>query len=91
MRPPLWEVNIMIKKYLLLKSMNQIVSTLNIELSYIFKWTYYVPADATDEDFETWAQNDESFNKISKAFIEIMKDYHYDGFFIDGEVCGIDA
>lgn len=81
----------MIKKYLLLKSMDQIVRALNNELGYNTKWVYYVPEDATDEDFEMWAQNDESFNKISKAFIEIIKDYPYDGFFIDGEVYGIDA
>jgi hypothetical protein len=79
----------MIKKYLLLKAMDQIIRSLNNERSYYNTWCYYVPEDAEDDDFEMWAADDKTFDNISKAFIAIIQEDGADGFFVDRELYGV--
>lgn len=72
----------MIKRYLLLKSMDQIIRSLDDDFDYYNKWVYYVPEDSTDEDFEMRAESLECFNRIAKVFIEIIIDNGSGGFFV---------
>lgn len=67
------------KKIELVKSMHNIISTIDDERAYQ-KWAYVVPDGATTEDFEHIAANEELYNSTTVLFTTIIKAYGGGGY-----------
>ena len=66
----------------IVRSMNTLVLALNNEEPLFHVWLYIVPDEATEDDFEQIAEDEELFTETVDAFTEIMNGYLKDGFYI---------
>ncbi len=69
----------------IVKAMNTIVTCMNDEDAY-FRWIYIVPDQATEDDFEFIAEDEEEFESTVRAFGIICKEYLDSGLYIDGDL-----
>ena len=69
-----------IRKISLLEQMNEVMKSMNNENAY-YTWIYTVPDEATREDFEDIAMDDEFFNECRALFDKLYKRYHKDGLY----------
>lgn len=69
----------------LVKAMNTIITCINDEDAYM-EWIYIVPDQATEDDFEFIAEDDEEFEDAVRAFGIICKEYLGSGLYIDGDL-----
>lgn len=71
-----------------LKSMNNIIKSMNDESAYS-AWIYVVPDEADDDELQEIAEEDEeSFKEACNLFAKLVKKYMKYGMYIDGEVYG---
>ena len=61
-----------IRKISLLEQMNEVMKSMNNENAY-YTWIYTVPDEATREDFEDIAMDDEFFNECRALFDKLYK------------------
>ncbi len=64
------------------KAMNTLVKSLNDESAYYNHWIYIVPDEASDDDLEYIAEDEELFKDTVSMFLRIMKVYADDGMYI---------
>ncbi len=69
----------------IIKAMNTIVTCMNDENAYM-RWIYIVPDQATEDDFEFIAEDEEEFESAVRAFGIIAKEYLDSGLYIDGDL-----
>lgn len=70
----------------IVRSMNTLVLALNNEEPLFHSWLYIVPDEATEDDFEQIAEDEELFTDVVDTFKDIMNDYLKDGFYIDNKL-----
>lgn len=63
-------------RYRQIQAMHQLICLANNEELYA-TWVYYVPDEATDDDFISIATSDESFNEAFKLFKKLICDKNY--------------
>lgn len=67
------------------RSMNNIIAHLNDENAYM-RWITVVPDGATQEDFESIADDEELFDGVVYLFKDLMERYMKNGIYI-GKTC----
>lgn len=65
-----------------LKCMHYIMTVMNDENAY-FDWIDFMPDSPTDDDFAEVASDDDLFNRVTLAFMDICKSYGAYGVFVD--------
>ena len=73
------------KKYEVLKGMNNIMQAMNDEDAYM-EWIVIIPDGATDADIQECAEDEEIFNNAVNAFTRIFRTYSKYGLFVDGKI-----
>ena len=59
----------------MLGGMNEYVQCFNDEEAYYNNWIYLVPDECTEDDLESIAEDDESFNDVCILFGKLIKAY----------------
>ena len=80
------------EKLKMVRSMHNIIVHINDENAYA-TWIYQMPDDPQEEDFEWFADpdNEESFNDLTKLFLNLCKEYLDSGLFIDNILYSTDS
>ena len=65
----------------LIRGMNALIISMNNEEAYA-RWIYLVPDEATDEDLQEIAEDDELFDDAITLFCKLFNCYIKDGLFI---------
>jgi hypothetical protein len=64
----------------ILKAMHTIMTYMNNENAYWSWVTLGVPDEPQEDDFESIAEDEDSFNEVAEHFTEVFKEYSKDGF-----------
>lgn len=64
----------------ILKAMHTIMTYMNNENAYWSLVTLGVPDEPQEDDFESIAEDEDSFNEVAEHFTEVFKEYSKDGF-----------
>lgn len=76
------------EKFEALRSMNNIIKSMNDESAYS-AWIWIVPDGADDDELQEIAEEDEeTFKDACNLFAKLIKRYVKYGLYIDGEVYG---
>lgn len=76
------------EKFEALRSMNNIIKSMNDESAYN-AWIWIVPDEADDDELQEIAEEDEeTFEDACKLFAKLVKKYMKCGLYIDGKVYG---
>ena len=74
-----------LRKYDIVKGMNEIVKSMNNEDAYM-TWIYIVPDEASDEDLMDISYDEELFSDTVEYFKTIMKEFMADGLYVCGKL-----
>ena len=74
------------ERFEMVKAMHTLIQALNNEHAYYCHWIYIVPDEATDDDLEYIAEDDELFMDTVRCFKDCMEMYLPDGFYNEVEI-----
>jgi len=68
----------------IITAMHTIITSMNDERAYM-SWIYYVPDEATNDDFEEIAQDNELYDEVCAKFTRLVKGYGKSGYYASGD------